>query len=86
MGLQEGLNAGTWAVGVSVSGNVNGLTLAEWQALDADSQQARRARATAELRAAGAHYVIDSVADLPNVLEDIERRLQAGERPEVLLR
>ena len=86
VGLQEGLNAGTWAVGVSVSGNVNGLTLAEWQALDADSQQARRARATAELQAAGAHYVIDSVADLPNVLEDIERRLQAGERPEVLLR
>ncbi|WP_390346518.1 phosphonoacetaldehyde hydrolase [Variovorax boronicumulans] len=86
VGLQEGLNAGTWAVGVSVSGNVNGLTLAEWQALDADSQQARRARATAELQAAGAHYVIDSVADLPNVLEDIERRLQAGERPGVLLR
>lgn len=86
VGLQEGLNAGTWVVGVSVSGNVNGLTLAEWQALDADSQQARRARATAELEAAGAHYVIDSVADLPNVLEDIERRLQAGERPEVLLR
>ncbi|MDP9912007.1 phosphonoacetaldehyde hydrolase [Variovorax boronicumulans] len=86
VGLQEGLNAGTWAVGVSVSCNVNGLTLAEWQALDADSQQARRARATAELQAAGAHYVIDSVADLPNVLEDIERRLQAGERPEVLLR
>ncbi|PIF76821.1 phosphonoacetaldehyde hydrolase [Variovorax sp. 54] len=86
VGLQEGLNAGTWAVGVSVSGNVNGLTLAEWQALDLDGQQARRARATAELEAAGAHYVIDSVADLPNVLEDIERRLQAGERPEVLLR
>ncbi|MET3374604.1 phosphonoacetaldehyde hydrolase [Variovorax boronicumulans] len=85
VGLQEGLNAGTWAVGVSVSGNVNGLTLAEWQALDADSQQARRARATAELQAAGAHYVIDSVADLPNVLEDIERRLQAGERPAAAL-
>jgi len=25
--------------------------------------------------------VIDSVADLPKVLEDIERRLQDGERP-----
>ncbi len=33
--------------------------------------------------AAGAHYVIDSVADLPQVLEDIERRLQRGERPVV---
>ncbi|MGM7374100.1 hypothetical protein ACOI3T_28535, partial [Acinetobacter baumannii] len=25
--------------------------------------------------------VIDSVADLPNVLDDIERRLGQGERP-----
>jgi len=81
VGLQEGLNAGTWAVGLAVSGNANGLTLAEWQALDEAQQQERRARATVELEAAGAHYVIDSVADLPRVLEDIERRLQAGERP-----
>ncbi|MFI7903464.1 hypothetical protein, partial [Acinetobacter baumannii] len=26
-------------------------------------------------------YVIDSVADLPNILDDIERRLEQGERP-----
>ena len=34
------------------------------------------------MNASGAHYVIDSVADLPNVLDDdIERRLEQGERP-----
>ena len=81
VGLQEGLNAGTWAVGLAVSGNAVGLTLAEWLALDAAQQQEHRERATAQLQAAGAHYVIDSVANLPNVLEDIERRLQGGERP-----
>ena len=81
VGLQEGLNAGTWTVGLAVSGNAVGLTLAEWQALDAARQQEHRESATAQLRAAGAHYVIDSVANLPNVLEDIERRLQRGERP-----
>lgn len=81
VGLQEGLNAGAWTVGLAVSGNAVGLTLAEWQALDAARQQEHRESATAQLRAAGAHYVIDSVANLPNVLEDIERRLQRGERP-----
>ncbi len=81
VGLEEGLNAGTWAVGLAVSGNVMGLTLAEWQALDPGEQQARREQATAQLKAAGAHYVIDSVAGLMPVLDDIERRLAAGERP-----
>jgi phosphonoacetaldehyde hydrolase len=37
-----------------------------------------------ELRAAGAHYVIDTVADLPQVLDDIERRLARGERPQAV--
>ncbi len=81
VGLQEGLNAGTWAVGLAVSGNANGLTLAEWQALDPGAQQARREQATAALKEAGAHYVIDSVAELGPVIADIERRVRAGERP-----
>ncbi|MEF7615850.1 phosphonoacetaldehyde hydrolase [Aquincola sp. MAHUQ-54] len=81
VGLEEGLNAGTWAVGLSVSGNANGLTLAEWEALDAAQQQARREAATAALRAAGAHYVIDSVAGLMPVIDDIAARLARGERP-----
>ena len=81
VGLEEGLNAGTWTVGLAVSGNANGLTLAEWQALDAEAQQARREAATAALRTAGAHYVIDSVADLLPVIDDIEARLMRGERP-----
>lgn len=83
-GLQEGLNAGTWAVGLAVSGNMVGLTLAEWQALDAGQQAERRAQATAQLKEAGAHYVIDSVADLMPVLDDIERRLARGERPDAV--
>jgi len=81
VGVQEGLNAGTWSVGLAISGNPAGLTLAEWQALDAADRQAVRDRATAELKAAGAHYVIDSVADLLPVLDDIEARLARGDRP-----
>jgi phosphonoacetaldehyde hydrolase len=81
VGLEEGLNAGTWAVGLAVSGNAVGLNLADWQALDHSRQQTLREEATAKLKAAGAHYVIDSVADLLPVLDDIARRLALGQRP-----
>ena len=81
VGIEEGLNAGTWTVGLAVSGNAVGLTLAEWTALDAGRQQVLRAAAVAKLQAAGAHYVIDSVADLLPVLDDINTKLMQGSRP-----
>jgi phosphonoacetaldehyde hydrolase len=80
-GIEEGVNAGTWAVGLAVSGNEMGLSLQEWQALDASAQDTLRQGATARLKAAGAHYVIDSVADLLPVLEAIEARLKQGAKP-----
>jgi phosphonoacetaldehyde hydrolase len=40
-----------------------------------------RAAAVKKLEAAGAHYVIDSVAELMPVAHAIERRLANGERP-----
>jgi phosphonoacetaldehyde hydrolase len=81
VGLAEGRNAGSWAVGVAVSGNAVGLSLAEWQVLPAEEQQRLRERATAQLMAEGAHYVVDSVAELLPVLDQIQARLARGERP-----
>jgi phosphonoacetaldehyde hydrolase len=81
VGIAEGLNAGAWAVGVSVSGNVFGLSLEETRALDRGEYERRRAEAAKKLEAAGAHYVIDSVADLMPVVGAIEARLARGERP-----
>lgn len=80
-GIEEGLRAGMWSVGVSVSGNEVGCTRAELAAMAPAQVQAAKAHAEARLRAAGAHYVIDSVADLPTVVKLIEARLAAGERP-----
>ena len=81
VGIEEGRLAGCWTVGLSASGNGVGLSLADFQALAPDDRAARVARAAASLTAAGAHYVADSVADLPPVLDDIARRITAGERP-----
>ena len=41
----------------------------------------RRKSAVRKLEDAGAHYVIDSVADLMPIVHKIETRLAQGERP-----
>lgn len=83
-GIGEGRTAGTWAIGVALSGNIAGLSEADLAALSEADRAALRTRATAELTAAGAHLVIDSIADLPAAVTRIEARLAQGERPGTL--
>jgi phosphonoacetaldehyde hydrolase len=80
-GIEEGLNAGMWTVGFTVSGNEVGLSLADWTALPADDRARRRARAHERIRQCGAHYVVDSIADLMPCIDDIQARIDRGERP-----
>lgn len=80
-GIEEGLNAGCWAIGLAVSGNEVGLPFDEWSALDEARRQQHRARVYPRMLQCGAHYVIDSVADLMPCLDAIEARLQRGEKP-----
>jgi phosphonoacetaldehyde hydrolase len=79
--IEEGRNAGMWAVGVSATGNEVGLSAVELAALPEAERSHRTARACLRLKGAGAHYVIESVAQLEPVLADIDARLAAGERP-----
>ena len=81
VGIDEGLNAGCWTVGLVISGNEVGLSFEERSALSADKQIVLKDKVYRKMNASDAHYEIDSVADLPNVLDDIERRLGQGERP-----
>lgn len=80
-GIEEGLNAGMWTIGVAISGNEVGLSLEEWNELDASEQATRRSAAYARMSSAGAHYVIDSIADVVPCLEAINQRLSKGEKP-----
>jgi phosphonoacetaldehyde hydrolase len=79
--IEEGLNAGTWSVGVARTGNMIGVTEEQWQAHPQDEQRARLQVAHRQFVDAGAHYVIDTVAEIHPVLDQIEARLQAGDRP-----
>jgi phosphonoacetaldehyde hydrolase len=79
--VEEGLNAGMWTVGLAKSGNELGLNEAEITALPADELQARLRRAYDRMAATGAHYVVDTVADVVPVIDSIGQRLSRGERP-----
>lgn len=79
--ILEGLNAGMWSVGVAQAGNEVGLSEAELRALDAKTLGAKLERAYHRLQTAGAHYVVDSIADVPGVIDAITTRLIQGDRP-----
>jgi phosphonoacetaldehyde hydrolase len=80
-GVEEGLNAGMWSVGLAVSGNEVGLSIDDWQALAEDERKIRRERAYRRMLQSGAHYVVDTISDLMPCIEDIEARIRRGERP-----
>ena len=81
VGIAEGKAAATWTVGVAASGNGVGLNHDALLRLLPDERERRVAAAAADLEAAGADYVIDSVADLWPVLEAIAVRVTNGEKP-----
>ena len=81
VGIAEGLNAGGWTVGVAMTGNLVGLSRQELVALPAEERYRLRQSATGKMLAAGAHFVIDCVADLLPVVDAIEGRMLRGERP-----
>jgi phosphonoacetaldehyde hydrolase len=71
-GIAEGVAAGCLTVGVTLSGNAVGRTPQELQALPEREVAALRDGAAAMLFAAGADHVIDTVADLPALLERLD--------------
>jgi phosphonoacetaldehyde hydrolase len=80
-GVEEGLNAGMWTVGLAISGNEVGLQLHEWNALSEDDQRIKRERAYRRMLQSGAQYTVDTIADVRPCIDDIETRLRRGERP-----
>ena len=79
--IEEALNAGIWAIGVAGTGNGIGLSYTDFQALPFSEQESRLAAARDELQNAGAHYVVDSLAEVDAVLDDIDTRLENASAP-----
>jgi phosphonoacetaldehyde hydrolase len=73
--VREGVNAGAWSVGTIMGSNELGLTLQEAEAMSQEELSRRKEEVRLRLLGAGAHYVIDSIADLPGVINDINERM-----------
>jgi len=81
-GVEEGLNAGCWAVGLSHSSNYMNINSYEERKQMSDTEFNKRGQLSREkLLQSGAHYVINDITYLPQVVQDINTRLARGETP-----
>lgn len=69
--IEDGLNAGAWSVGVVDSSNEMGLSEADFNTLTLDEKAGRRAAVRRRFRDAGAHAVVDTLADLPSLVDKL---------------
>ncbi|WP_371226773.1 phosphonoacetaldehyde hydrolase [Pseudomonas sp. QE6] len=81
-GILEGRSAGMWTVALTCSGNALGLTYEQYKALPADKLEQERRRIGQIFEGSRPHYLIDTIADLPAVITDINARLARGEMPQ----
>jgi phosphonoacetaldehyde hydrolase len=79
--IEEGLNAGMWAIGVTRTGNEAGLTVEEWNSATAAERSEVITRARTRLLDAGAHYLVESAGECLDVIDEIAGRISSGERP-----
>lgn len=79
--IDEGLNAGCWTIGLSAAGNYVALSREEFEALPYEQRRDLVLKSDDMLRRQGAHYVVETIADVMPCLDDIETRLRRGERP-----
>ncbi|MFJ7647961.1 phosphonoacetaldehyde hydrolase [Lysinibacillus sp. NPDC097279] len=73
--MQEALNAGVWAVGVIIGSSEMGLTEQEFMRLSAEERADAIERTKAVFEQAGAHYTIQTMQELPALIETINARL-----------
>jgi phosphonoacetaldehyde hydrolase len=84
--VQAAKNAGCLSVGVARTGNEIGLPRSALSALPLHEQNTRLTRARATLWEAGADFVVDSVAEVPDLLDRVDRSLTYRERARALRR
>ncbi len=81
-GVEEGLAAGCWSVGTARYSNyMNADSLSEARSWSPEEVASRLAATRRLLWEAGAHYVIDEPLELLGVVEDVNLRLERGDRP-----
>lgn len=76
--IKEGINAKVWTVGVILGSNELGLTQEEVEQMSPATLTARKAAVRQRMLLAGAHYVVDSIEELPQIIELINHKLNTN--------
>jgi phosphonoacetaldehyde hydrolase len=79
--IREGVNANMWSVGVLKGGSELGLSKEEVENMQPEELDKLMASTRQRYYEAGAHYVIDTIGDLENILPEIDERSEQGESP-----
>ncbi len=81
-GCNEGTEAGCWSVGIARWSNYMDVdSLEDAEKLTPEDIEYKLKITREILEKSGAHYVINELSELPDVIEDINERLARGESP-----
>jgi len=72
--IREGLNAKVWTIGVVIGSSELGLSETEINEIPERELDAKIAAVRRKMMEAGAHYVMDTMAELPEIIEQINRK------------
>lgn len=82
VGIEEGLAANCWTVGISNYSNyINVNSVEEFSQMSELEKKERKEYSKKKLIESGCHYVIGEFDELIYVVDDINNRLENGERP-----
>ena len=82
-GIGESVAAGCWGVGIAAYSNYMNIdTMEQFENMTIEEKRDRLHASRLKLiNDSNAHYVIDTLNELPTVIDDINRRMQIGENP-----
>ena len=73
--IREGVNAGVWTIGVIIGSNELALTQEEAGSMPLPELKTRMTTVRNRMYAAGADYVVDSITELPGLIDSINQRM-----------
>lgn len=79
--IEEGLNAGMWTIGLTMSGNELGLPRRQVKGMNTEELAMRLDVIAKRFREAGAHYTAQGIWEALPLIQEIDERLARGERP-----
>ena len=78
--ILEGKNAGAWSIGILEASNLLGLTKEEYDGMDEAQREEKKAEARQKYLEAGADLVIDSIRELPDAVESLNKAMEKERR------